>query len=63
MTDDHIFIHDGLGGIHSTGGAFIPVKCRYCTFSTWKNNIGEYLNYNNIKCLSREEKIIKDIIE
>lgn len=58
-----MIIYDDLGAIHATGDTFISVKCKYCTFLTWKNRKGEYLNFNDTKCISREEKIIKDIIE
>ena len=67
MTDDHVFEHkydsfittnDLYKATHYKG-----LECKYCKHSTLQNEIGEYLLINNIKCLTKEEKIIKDLLE
>lgn len=60
--DSHIFVDGGMF-MSIDSGKFYSAKCKYCGYSTLKNITGEYLFFNNKKCLTDDEKIIKDLLE
>lgn len=63
MTDDHIFVDTGVG-LKVDRNYFTSVQCKYCKCQAMKNQIGEYLfDFGEKKCLTGNEKIIKDLVE
>ena len=52
MTDDHIFDINPIN--------HYLVYCKYCGYSTYEYLLVFPLNF---ECLSKEEKIIKDLLE
>ena len=66
-SDDHVFKIWPFSNYDfrtdGTTNIFNHVTCKYCKYQTLKNSNGEYLSFNDPGCISKEEKMIKDLIE
>ena len=68
MKEDHVFLSEGYSAYVSTRERYKEfkyehVRCKYCGIHAFKDEDGNYVSFNNVKCLTGEEKIIKDLLE
>jgi len=64
LINDHVFINE----LPKFSETIWIIKCKYCGTSYWSNKFMAESNIKTeyiveVKCISEEEKIIKDIIE